>query len=83
MDQVARKSWEESGKKRGGKEVGTMGAQQGRAYALVDLLENAASCLLERVVQMYPDLPGKPILTEMEASVRQMRCLELCEDLPR
>ncbi len=60
-----------------------METQPGRAYVLVDLLENAPSCFLERVVQMYPDLPGKPGQTEVEPSVRQMRCLELCEELPR
>lgn len=46
---------------------------------LLDLLADAPSCLVEKVVRMYPDLPARSSMTEREIMVRRMSCPELVE----
>lgn len=39
-------------------------------HVLLDLLAGASACMVERVVRLYPDLPGRPGMSETEALLR-------------
>ncbi len=41
-------------------------------HVLLGLLDGASACMIERVVQFYPDLPGRPGMSEMEAFHRRV-----------
>jgi hypothetical protein len=41
-------------------------------HVLLDLLAGAPACLVEQVMRLYPDLPGRPCFSEAEVLLRRV-----------
>lgn len=39
-------------------------------HVFLDLLDGAPACMIERIMRLYPDLPGRPSMSEAEALLR-------------
>ncbi|MCP9439814.1 MAG: hypothetical protein NHB36_07990 [Nitrospira sp.] len=40
-------------------------------HVLFGLLDGASACMVEQVVRLYPDLPGRPGMSETEVLLRR------------
>lgn len=41
-------------------------------HVLLDLLDGAPACMVEQVMRLYPDLPGRPGISEAEVLLKRV-----------